>query len=529
VDNRIVGRSFAPCVAVTFIVLLCALFTPKWMTIDDLTMSMIAHGYGGTRVASHTILYSNALWGDFVRLLPEVNGILGYSQATLGVLVIVGTVLFYGLRTLGAGLGLSFGMLILLLAGPVLMPQFTINAGLLTVSAILMFHLYARDRNLATLVLGILLAFCGYLVREHEFFLVLLIALPILPWKTLIQDRAPKIAMLVLALAMAGAALYNKQVYQGAEWEHFKAFEVSRGAFSDYGAVDRLKKRPDIYEAYHYTANDLDLLENWFFDDPKIANPETMRQMLEKLGPMPLNVHSIKNTWRGIRALFKGALLPSVLSALALLLIWPNKRVAGAWLLCIAAVGLIGFMCRPAILRVYIPLVYMLCIAPLIFAPLTSDRKRMLATSVIVIAALINSVFLVIDANKTEKKMNQVKEALARFPSHPVVIWAGALPYEYLYPLVGTDPRAMSYHFYRLGTFTFDPTSVSYSEKKAGRGMIDLLISEQGVDIFAGNHQIALLSTYCREHFAGTLKISNSQAYPELSRGVSLANYRCET
>lgn len=59
--------------------------------------------------------------------------------------------------------------------------------------------------------------------------------------------------------------------------------------------------------------------------------------------------------------------------------------------------------------------------------------------------------------------------------------------------------------------------------------MVDLLRSEQGIDIFARDHHIALLSTYCSEHFAGTLKISNSQGYPDLKRGMSLANYRCET
>ncbi len=499
------------------------------MTIDDLTMSMIAHGYGGSAVASNTILYSNALWGDFVRFIPEIHGILGYSLATFGVLILVGTIVVYALGQIGAGRTLSLGLLLLLLTGPCVTPQFTLNAGLLTLSSILLFHLYAREKKTATLILGVLLAWCGFLIRYQQFFLVFLIALPILPWKTLFEERAPKIALLVLALAMMGATVYNKEAYHGEAWEHFKAFEASRGGFSDFGAVERLKEQPEIYQALGYTANDLDLLEHWFFVDPKIANPQAMKQMLDQLGPMPLNDRSIKNTWRGIRALFKPILLPAVLSGLFLLLLWPNRRVAASWVLCIAAVGLMGFMGRPGIMRVYIPLVFLLCLAPLLFANFQSDRKRQIASGIVLMAALINFSSYILNAQKAEHTLTEVTRAMAQWPEHLVVVWTDALPYEWIYPLIGTDSKALSYRFYRLGTFILDPNSVSFAEQEAGRGMMDLLTSEKGVDILARSMQIDLLAQYCKEHYEGTLKITQSQAYPDLRGGVTLAHYRCET
>jgi uncharacterized membrane protein (DUF485 family) len=529
VNQKSYSISFALSVATVFIFILCALFAPRWETNDDVAMSMIAHGYGGVSAASHKLIFSNVIWGDLVRFLPEIHGVLGYSTATLMVLLITGAVLLYSFRAIEAGIILSVSSLILLLARPILFPQFTINAGLLTISAILLFHLYAREKNWVTLSLGVLLAFFGYCVRAQEFFLVFLVALPLLPWRTLIQERAPKIALVVLALAIVVAVIYHKQAYDGVEWESFHELEVPRSVYSDFGAVDRLKDQPEIYKEYHYSVNDLDLLENWFYVDPKIANPVAMNEMLEKLGPVSMNKTSFKNARRGVRALYNPILLPAVLSALALFMLWPNKKVAGAWLLCIASVGIIGFLGRPAILRVYIPLTVLLCIAPLIMAPLRSDRRRMLATMVILIAALINTVYLMIDAKKSEKKIQQVNEALAEFPSYPVVVWGASLPYEYLYPVLGASPRVKSYEYYGLGTFTLAPFSLAYSEQKAGRGMIDLLLTEQGINIFSGNHSIALLSTYCGEHFGGTLKISNTQVYPDLGRGVILANYRCET
>lgn len=93
---------------------------------------MVAHGYGIAAIGSPNLIFSNVVWGYLVRLIPQIDGVLGYSVVTIGVLVIVGTVLLHALRKLSFGWLVSLSVLILLLARPVLFPQFTINAGLLT-------------------------------------------------------------------------------------------------------------------------------------------------------------------------------------------------------------------------------------------------------------------------------------------------------------------------------------------------------------------------------------------------------------
>ena len=87
----------------TLIVSLFLAFEPRWETNDDLAMSMIAHGYGLAAYDSPQLVFSNILWGYLVRALPAINGVLGYSLATIGVLLVYGWAILYFLIRLGIG------------------------------------------------------------------------------------------------------------------------------------------------------------------------------------------------------------------------------------------------------------------------------------------------------------------------------------------------------------------------------------------------------------------------------------------
>lgn len=145
------------CMALTFITLLYRFFQPYWETNDDVSMSMVAHGYGLAAIATPNLVFSNVLWGYPVRAIPTLYGIYGYSTATLLVLLSVTTFLLYSLRSLGAGCSRSLLILLLLLVRPLLFPQITLNAGLLTLAAILCWQLYLQHDRKWTLIVGCLL------------------------------------------------------------------------------------------------------------------------------------------------------------------------------------------------------------------------------------------------------------------------------------------------------------------------------------------------------------------------------------
>lgn len=509
-----------------FLFLLCFLFTPIWETNDDIGMSMVAHGYGIAAIGMPNLIFSNVLWGYLVRLIPEINGVLGYSIATLSVLVVVGMVIIFGLCRLGLGYVASFSAMALILVRPVLFPQYTINAGLLIVSAIVCWHLSSINRSQRALVAGCFLAFLSYLIRSQEFFLVLIVALPLLPWRTFLLCRAPQIAVLTLMLAIAVSAVIDHQTYQGDEWKSFNELNPARAPFTDFGAGGYLKQRPDILERYGYSSNDIDLIDKWFFVDPNIANPDTLKGMLGELGPLLIQGNAVASAWVGVKTLWHPILLTTILTALLLSVFRSSWQVVAVWGLCIVAVFVLGLLGRPGVLRVYQPLVFLLLIAPVLrhsSQEITVWCHR-LRTGVIFVAAIANMSVVFSESKMSQASSEQIRQGLVDFPRYPVVIWGGVFPFEAVYPVLGASSAAMSYQLYGLGVFTLAPFSVATAEQKVGRGMTDLLVGESGLSIIANKQRFGYLNTYCRERLHGDLKEISIQEYGQ----IQVSQRRCE-
>lgn len=494
-------------------------------------MSMVAHGYGLAAIGSPNLIFSNVLWGYLVRSIPEVGGVLGYSAATLGVLLFVGTSITYGLIRVGLGYLATFSALVLIFIRPILFPQFTINSGLLMVGAIVCWHLFARDKDQRALVIGCLLAFCSYLVRSQEFLLVLFVAVPLLPWRILLTDRAPRIAVFVLSSAIVVSSLVDRQAYLGDDWSAFNELNPPRAAITDFGAGGALRSRPDILERHGYSLNDISLIQAWFFVDPKIANPVKLKAMLEELGSLPSPGNAWGNAWAGVTTLWSPALLPGTLAALLLAVLRPSRSVAVSWGLCIAAVSALGFMGRPGVLRVYVPLVSLLLIAPFIGCKsqvrCQTTLRRWLEISLLFLAAIASALPVFSESKASLSISEQVRVELGSFPRHPVVVWGDSFPFEAAYPVLGTPPTVKDLQLYGLGVFTLSPFSVPYAEARAGRSMTIQLLFTNGVDIISRS-QIPLLETYCIEHHQGTLLTSATMdRVPPLL--VEVKNFRCQS
>ncbi|MGH8559419.1 MAG: hypothetical protein ACRESZ_18620 [Methylococcales bacterium] len=517
----LVPGCLALAVSTIFVVLLCVFFEPRWHTNDDIAMSMIAHGYGGAALGSPNLGFSNILWGYLVRLIPEINGVLGYSIASLSVLVLVGSVLIYALLSVGLGYVGAISVLVLNLVRPVLFPQFTINSGLLMLGAIVCWHLFERQKDKRALATGCLLAYCSYLVRSGEFLLVLMVAMPLLPWGVFYFNRSAKIAILVLVMAISGSSIINHQAFQRPEWLAFNELNPARAPFTDYGAGSLLKQRTDILERYGYSPNDLDLIGAWFFVDSNVANPGKLNAMLEQLGPLSLQDKSLVNGWAGIKALWSPALLPALLVALLLALRRPTWRVTTVWGLCVAAVFMLGVLGRPGLLRVYVPLVCLLQIAPFLNP---SSRCDWFATGVILVAALINTSAVICESKKIAVYSNQIRQGLKDFPTSPVVVWGGVFPFETVYPVLKQSKSAMSYQLVGLGVFTLAPFSVASAQERIGHGITKRLVEESGVPVVANEQRFGFLGTYCKEHLNGELKEISRQYYGQ----VIISWRRCE-
>lgn len=510
-------------IAATFVLLLCWFFEPRWELNDDVAMSMAAHGYGLAAIGLPNLIFSNVLWGYLVRVLPEINGVLGYSIATLSVLVIVGAVVIYGLYRLGADRVSCLSILALILVRPVLFPQFTINAGLLMMGAIICWHLYAQQNGKRVLLIGCLLAFCSYLVRSQEFLLVLIVAFPLLAWRTIFSSRFAKITFLALIAAMAVSAAIDHQAYQGDEWRAYIDLKPALAPIIDYGGGGHLKQHPDILQRHGYSDNDIDLITNWFFVDPNIANPKALLSMLAELGSLTVQDNALDNAWLGVQAVWHENLLPVVLPALLLTALRPSWRVGVSWGLFIVAVFTFGLLGRPGFLRVYIPLVCLLLVAPF-FRGQVSTWRNHLGAFILLVAAAVNASHVFSESKALQISANQIRKSLVNFPTDSVIVWGAKFPFEAVYPVLNVPSYAMSFKLYNLGWPTLPPFSHHFSDQKTGRGMTDLLVKKTGVPIIGYDECFKYLEIYCKERLHGQLKELSAKQYGE----IVVSRRRCE-
>jgi hypothetical protein len=392
---------------------------------------------------------------------------------------------------------------------PTLFPQFTVNAGLLTVAAVIGWQVHARFGGGGSLVAACLLAFFGFLVRDKEFLLVLGMALPFLPWRALRKQRQMQIAFLLLGVAIASAAVFDYWSYQGPEWQQFQELNPARspyGDFLNFGAGDYLKQRPEIMAHHGYSQNDIDLMVNYFSVDPRIADAKSLNAMLTELGPLPMQEGGVRSGFAALKALFSPELLPLLLSALLLLVLAPRRPVVLAWLLCLAALFAMGIMGRPGVLRVYVPLVSLLLVAPLAFGKYGEGARQWVAALTLA-AACAGSAYLFMPSSLVFKQWTQqVQRDIRGLPSGAIVSWANSFPFVFAFPVLANDLNTRNIRLYGLDSFTQAPFSVASAEQMAGRGMIERLQTATGIPIIASPKRLEMLRIYCREHLHGQLR-----------------------
>jgi hypothetical protein len=517
-------------ISVGLVFLLCWISSPIFETNDDVHLSMIAHGYGIATGGSPRLVYSNVLWGYFIRLVPEIWGVLGYSLITLGIVVVVGAVVIRSVLATGIGFLGAIAVLTLVVARAVLVPQYTINAGLLMVAAVVCWHRFDKQESGARLALcaGCLLAYCSFLVRSHEFLLVLGVALPLLPWRSLWLRRDAKLALILLVVAIGASSMLDRFAYRGAEWVEFNRFNAVRIPYNDYGAAEHLKDRPEILRRYGYTASDVDLITDWFFEDPKIADPEKLQSMLRELGPLAFQAGSLEKAWKGVTELGSSdKLLPIVLAALFLAVIRPRWRTFGVWGLCLGALFTLGLLGRPGVTRVYVPLVGLLLLAPFLddgTALLDCTKlRRWTIIGVVLVASFFNAQAVLGNSRGLQSWSEDVRAGLRDFPSDGVVVWGGNFPYEAVYPVLGSSPNFRNLHLYLLDDFTLAPYSVATAARKSGHGFLDQLIGERGVPVVVNDYGAALLETYCRDNLHGIFDVLVNRNYGQ----VWATTFRC--
>jgi hypothetical protein len=341
--------------------------------------------------------------------------------------------------------------------------------------------------------------------------------LPLLPLRMLREQRHAQIALLLLGIAIASAAALDHWSYSGSEWQYFWELNAARAPFTDFGVGEYLKLRPEIMARHGYSQNDVGLIAGWFFVDPQIADPKSLKAMLAGLGRLPMQESRVQSGWAAIQTLTAPALLPLLLPAVVFFVMAPRWSVALAWILCLGALFTMGAMGRPGVLRVYVPLVSLLLVAPLMVGGRREGAEQWMTVLMLLLACVGNASLLLPEAWNSERVVRLVQADIKTLPSEPIVSWGDAFPFEFSFPVLSTDPNSRDILLYSLGGFTHAPFSLSSAEQRAGRGMIERLRTPEGVPIIASQQSIELLRMYCRERLNAQFRESAMHQAPLVS------------
>lgn len=480
-------------------------------TNDDVSMMMLAHGFGLTNVATDQILFSNRLEGDIVDRIGMPFGQPGYSIYMFLCLSLSLGFLFASLIRLNHGVLVNAATITALAIRPLLAPQFTITASLLSLAGIVVFLDDRTMRSPCRLVAATGLFFLGFLMRIDSAVFMLLIASPMLLRARSFQ-RGTLVAAGAFMLAVMAALWWDGLGYLSEGWTAFNAVEGPRVWFTDYGVAAQLLDKPDLLTAAGWSRNDVDMIAQWWFVDPQVYSAERLGRLLSVAGPLTIDTvrTDLLSSWFGLLLGWDMAPLV-ILSVISLAL----SLRGGQWrlLVCVTVVlaAFAGFalLGRPGITRVaysaFAALLVLSCLSPF------SRSRTVIQTAAALICA---SVLAVLYVGQAQQSRLQQAGALAELhkvpPADVVVVWADVLPYQALYPAflrAGEDFPPV--HIYSLGSDQLAPHALSWWGGDAAQ-TIRRLTSPDGIDLVARDDLVAKLDVYCREHWGIPLAVDRS-------------------
>jgi hypothetical protein len=497
----------AAAISITWMTLLCAIFDPRWEVNDDFAMSGVAHGYGIAEYGSPRLFFSNVVWGFIVRGLPSIDGVLGYSVATLLSLALAATATVYFLLRIGIGPIVSALVLTLAFMRPILFPQFTETAGLLAIAGVLGLLAYHRHGSIFDLVLACCLAFIAYLIRDLELALVVVVALPVLPLRKLAASRAVRFAAAGLAVCIAGAFAANVWAYSSPEWQTFRQQNLARAPLTDFGATKFILERPDLMQRHGLSANDVKLVGNWFFVDPRLSDPELLRSLVSEIPAQTVVEKNLASSLPALSLLLGPQLMTITLVGAALLLVLLRPSLFAAWFVWSAAFLVFTALGRSPPVRVCLPILALLIIAAVSMKYRLPRWRRPLLVGTLLVGALFNAWRLVGEAVESDRIVAQARQQKFVSPES-TFIWGASFPFEYVFPLFTREEDIRAVRIYGLGVLTLAPFSVPSADEARNQGFLARLRSPGGIPLIATPYQEFLLNTYCLEHYATPLKTS---------------------
>jgi hypothetical protein len=488
---------------------------PIWASNDDVAMSMVIDGHGLSAYASPAVVFSNILWGWLLYCVPSVGQIAGYSLVTMSGLLACCLTTIVALGRLNVPMPLAVIAAAVIIFPAMAAPQFTLLSGLLTTSGLLFLLPERQHRHSIALWVAPPLLMAGFLIRPHEFFLLIAIALPLLLRKALSNDVALLNLIGACVLFATVATILDTMYYQGIEWKAFNDLNLTRAVFSDFRPAKFFYEKPELLARHGFTMNDIYLLEEWFYVDPHIADAKRLQGLLGVLKGSEIVRANLNSGVRALAALLSPEVFFLTAGAtVCVLFARARGRLICSALLLVGVLFLFGLLGRPAVLRIYYPALALLFMASLAIA-LAHGRgwPRLLIISTTLMWSCLTMLWEVVPANRSGAvRAETVRADLRRLDTDELyVVWGSAFPFEWAYPLLATDRTARALRFYAFGAFSLAPHVAAQWTHTPWPNFLSRLLEGPAVPMIMLPPYIGNLTTYCREHHARELRVARVQ------------------
>ncbi len=490
---------------------LCSELSPRWETNDDVGLSMIAHGFGIIKTSSPLLMFSNVIWGYFVRAIPPINGILGYSIALIlaNCLSVVSIVTAFLIFDWGMLISFSLGAIILLRL--IISPQFTVSAGVLAISALCWIEVYKRDHRYGSLLFSFFLVFLSFVIRSNETVLVFVTGFSFFLLVPTNLKKKLLIGGIFLFFVLLTAERWNSLQYNNPAWRDYNETFETRRKMIDFGWGNKLKEHRNLLFEKGLSENDVTLYENWFLGDLELKESKMIAELLKD---HRTNFRLFNFNWaRGLDWLmhFKN-MGPLFLTSCVFFFLVPSLRLFFLWIATLLSLFVIGTSGKPAVFRVMIPLQYLLLSAPFL---LSSKKPR---PSQKAVSFLVLFVCLIFEARtyirgttERTKRVFEISKSLTELENRRIVIWGGWFPFEEAFPVLGKNLENKKLQLMSLGSSTLNPNSFMNHSFKNGGTIKSLLTSSEGLELISSDYELNLLKVFCQEHLSSQLKILNQQ------------------
>lgn len=284
--SKTVKNPFVLAIALNLIplLLLVVLGSCRFASMDDFFMSSILSGAYGSVHDVH-LYFVNAVFGYFLKpfygILPSVGWYYIFEIAEVFASFIAITYIL--LTRLGLKNGIRLSVLFLACLSPLFYfeMEFTKNAALLTATGMLLLSL-GNSKKRKYLVLGVLFAVAGFVMRKDAFYLGLPCFGMLLCFKGLYLKKIPLIniiAALSCAVVVAGVSSFNKSLYQDGEYRYYAEYQGPRAVFGD-GRYYDFDAALDEIEERGLHGIDFKLLTDWTYYDTDVLAKDSLQKFI---------------------------------------------------------------------------------------------------------------------------------------------------------------------------------------------------------------------------------------------------------